>query len=160
MSSLSHLEITNTSSGASSSGQAWATLRAYIFLGTRVLLMFVLLVSGLGKITTYHAMTMLMESAGVPGALLPVVIATEVLGAYAILLGWKTRVVSFLLAAFLLVTAAVFHSPLGDPAQLIQLLRSLSVVVGLLLLAALGAGPLSLDGRRVAVRHEHGTLFP
>jgi putative oxidoreductase len=39
-----------------------------------------------------------MSATGVPGALLPLVIATEVLGAIAIIVGWNTRITAFLLA--------------------------------------------------------------
>jgi putative oxidoreductase len=160
MSSLSHYETHYTSSGPSSRGQGWATLRAYAFLLARVLLMFALLVSGLGKITTYGATTALMESHGVAGALLPAVISMEVFGGYAILLGWKTRAVSLLMSALLLATAMVFHDPFGDPIQASLFVRGLSFAGGLLLLAALGAGPLSLDARKAAIRHHVGTLLP
>jgi len=46
-----------------------------------------------------------MEAMGVPGALLPLVIALEVLGAIAIIVGWRTRLFAFLLAGFSVVAA-------------------------------------------------------
>jgi putative oxidoreductase len=126
----------------------------------RVVLMFVILISGLVKVTTYEATARLMESAGIPGDLLPAIIAAEVLGAYAILLGWKTRVVSLLMAAFIAATAMIFHNQFGDPIQTSMLLKSLFIVGALLALAAVGAGPLSLDGRKGSVRRDHGSLSP
>ena len=63
------------------------------------------LLSGLGKIGAYAATAAYMSSVGVPGALLPVVIATEVLGAIAIILGWQTRVTALLLAGYSLLAA-------------------------------------------------------
>jgi putative oxidoreductase len=86
-----------------------------------------------------------MSSAGVPGALLPVVIATEVIGSLAIMLGWKTRIVAVLLAGFSLLTAIVFHHNFADQMQMIQFLKDVSIAGGLLLLVAKGAGPLSID---------------
>jgi putative oxidoreductase len=88
-----------------------------------------------------------MSSQGVPGVLLPVVIATEVLGAIAIIIGWKTRVVAFLLAGFSLLTALAFHNNLADQIQMIMFFKNLAIAGGFLLLVVHGAGRLSLDGR-------------
>jgi putative oxidoreductase len=57
------------------------------------------LISGVGKVGSYAATVEYMSAAGVPGALLPLVIAIEVLGAIAIIVGWKTRITAFLPAA-------------------------------------------------------------
>jgi len=81
--------------------------------------------------------------------LLPLVIATEVLGAAAIILGWKTRIVAFLLAGFTLLSAVIFHNNFADQIQMIMFLKNLSIAGGLLLLVVNGAGSISLD-RRVA----------
>jgi putative oxidoreductase len=88
-----------------------------------------------------------MSSSGVPGALLPLVVATEVLGALAIVLGWKTRIVAFLLGGFSLLSAFIFHSNFGDQMQMIMFLKNVSIAGGFLLLVAHGAGPLSIDRR-------------
>jgi putative oxidoreductase len=72
----------------------------FIELAGRILLVALFLLSGLGKISGYAATAGYMAAQGVPGILLPVVIATEALGAIAILLGWQTRIVAFLLAGF------------------------------------------------------------
>src|SRR5262249_56827061 len=80
----------------------------------RVLLAAIFLLSGVGKLGAYGATAAYMSSAGVPGALLPLVIATEVLGALAIIVGWKTRAAAFLLAGFTLLSALIFHTNLGD----------------------------------------------
>jgi len=116
----------------------------------RVLLSLMFLMSGLGKITSYAATAGYMASAGVPGALLPVVIATEVLGAIAIIAGWKTRIVAFLLAGFTLLTALLFHSNLGDQIQMIMFMKNVSIAGAFLLLVVHGAGRYSLDARRAA----------
>jgi putative oxidoreductase len=116
-------------------------------LAGRSLLAVLFLLSGLGKISAYAGTAGYMSSLGVPGALLPAVIATEVLGAVAIIVGWKTRVVAFLLAGFSLVTAVIFHNNFGDQIQMIMFLKNVSIAGGFLLLVANGAGPLSLDRR-------------
>src|SRR6201997_2380227 len=91
----------------------------------RVLLAVLFLLSGIGKLGAYSATGAYMSAFGVPSALLPVVIATEVLGALAILIGWKARVAGFLLAGFCLLTASIFHHNLADPAQLVNFFKDL-----------------------------------
>jgi putative oxidoreductase len=113
----------------------------------RVLLAVLFLLSGIGKLGAYSATGAYMSAFGVPSALLPVVIATEVLGALAIILGWQARVAGFLLAGFCLLTASIFHHNLADQTQLIHFFKDLAIAGGLLLLVANGAGPLSLDRR-------------
>ena len=113
----------------------------------RVLLTVLFLLSGVGKLGAYQATAAYMASAGVPGALLPAVIATEVLGSLASLLGWRTRVAAFLLAGFSILTAVTFHHNLADQTQLSMFFKDLSIAGGFMLLVANGAGPFSLDRR-------------
>jgi putative oxidoreductase len=119
-------------------------------LAGRILLSALFLLSGLGKLGAYAATASYMSAVGVPGALLPGVIAFEVLGALAIIIGWQTRVIAALLAAFTLVAALIFHSNFGDQIQMIMFLKNVSIAGAFLLLVANGAGPLSLDRRRTA----------
>src|SRR5258708_3091539 len=58
------------------------TLRNVAELGGRVLLSVLFLISGLGKIGAYTSTAGYMTALGVPGALLPAVIATQLLGAF------------------------------------------------------------------------------
>ena len=116
-------------------------------LAGRILLSLLFLLSGLGKVGAYAATAAYMSSVGVPSVLLPVVIATEVLGAIAIILGWQTRITAFLLAGYSLLAALVFHANFADQIEMIMFLKNVSIAGGLLLLAANGAGPLSLDRR-------------
>ena len=113
----------------------------------RTLLAVLFLLSGLGKIGAYAGTAAYMSSLGVPAALLPVVIAAEVLGALAIIAGWKTRVTAVLLAGFSLLTALIFHHNFGDQIQMIMFLKNVSIAGGFLLLVAHGSGPLSIDRR-------------
>ena len=117
-------------------------------LAGRILLASLFLLSGLTKIGGYAGTAGYMASMGVPAALLPLVIATEVLGALAIIIGWKTRIVAVLLAGFTLLAAFLFHHNFADQTQIVMFLKNISITGGLLLLAVHGAGPLSVDGRR------------
>jgi putative oxidoreductase len=113
----------------------------------RSLLSVLFVLSGLGKIGAYAGTAAYMTSVGVPAALLPVVIATEVLGALAIILGWQTRVAAFLLAGYSLLAALIFHANFADQIEMIMFLKNVSIAGGFLLLVANGAGRLSLDHR-------------
>ncbi|MGA2191282.1 MAG: DoxX family protein [Steroidobacteraceae bacterium] len=124
-----------------------ATLASTAEAAGRFLLGLLFLLSGLGKLGAYGSTAAYMSATGVPGALLPAVIATEVFGALAIVLGWKTRVAAFLLAGFSLLTAVAFHNNLANQTQMIMFFKNLSIAGGFLLLVANGAGPLSVDRR-------------
>lgn len=114
----------------------------------RIFLMILYLYSGSTKISGYSATLGYMASAGVPGALLPLVIAMEMLGSVAIILGWQTRIVSVLLAGYTLIAAALFHNHFTDQVQVVMFLKNVSIAGAFLMLAANGPGPLSVDARR------------
>ena len=115
----------------------------------RVLLASIFLISGLAKIGSYAATAGYMAATGVPGVLLPVVIAFEVLAAIALVVGWKTRLTALLLAGFTLLSGLIFHNNFADQMQMIMFLKNIAITGGLLLLVANGAGVLSLDRRSV-----------
>jgi len=113
----------------------------------RALLSILFFWGGYEKITGYAGAQAYMEQFGVPGVLLPLVIATELGGAIVIFLGWRTRLAAIALAGFCLLTAVFFHSEIGDMNQLINFLKNLGLAGGFLVLAASGPGALSLDER-------------
>ena len=119
-------------------------------LAGRILLAAMFLLAGLTKISGYAGTVGYMESVGVPGALLPAVIALEVLGALAIIVGFQTRLVALALAGFTVAAAALFHANFADQIQQILFLKNVSIAGAFLILAANGAGAWSLDGRRKA----------
>ena len=116
-------------------------------LGGRILLATLFLLAGLSKLTAYAGTAAYMASAGVPSFLLPLVIALEIGGGLAIVLGFQTRVVAFLLAGFSLVSAALFHNNFADQIQMIMFLKNVAIAGAFLMLVANGPGPLSLDRR-------------
>ena len=115
----------------------------------RILIAALFLDAGIGKITGYAGTVGYMQSQGVPGALLPLVIALEVGGALAIIAGYRTRMVAALLAGFSIVSALIFHSG-ADQMQHILFMKNVAITGAFLLLIARGAGEWSLDARREA----------
>ncbi|MEO1182839.1 MAG: DoxX family protein [Cyanobacteria bacterium J06636_28] len=74
-------------------------------------------------------------------------IAFQLLGGASLVVGYKARIGSGLLLAFLVPATLVFHNPIADPTQMIQFLKNLAIIGGLLMVIAHGAGPISLDNR-------------
>ena len=94
----------------------------------RVLLAAMFLLAGIQKIGGYEGTQGYMEAMGVPGALLPAVIALEIGGALAIIAGFFTRWVAAALAGFTLAAAFLFHYQPEDQMQMILFLKNLSLI--------------------------------
>jgi putative oxidoreductase len=124
-------------------------MEKFMYLAGRVLVAHIFLLAGLQKIGNYAGTQGYMESMGVPGMLLPLVILAEVGGAVALIVGWQTRWAAAGLALFCLLSAALFHANFSDGVQMIMFMKNLSIAGGLLFIAAHGAGAYALDTRRV-----------
>jgi putative oxidoreductase len=144
---MSHLATTTTRGIDARDSQASAMniARNISQVIGRSFLSVLFLLSGVGKIGAYAGTAAYMSSVGVPDSLLPIVIATEVVGAIAIVLGWQTRVAALLLAGYSLLAALIFHTNFANQIEMIMFLKNVSIAGGFLLLVANGAGPLSLD---------------
>jgi len=123
----------------------------YSSLVGRVLISVIFLMAGINKIGAGYAGTQgYMEAMGVPGQLLPLVIATEILGAVAIIVGYQTRLAAFLLAGFSLISALLFHFNFTDQMQSILFMKNVAIAGGFLFLVANGAGYVSIDNGMAA----------
>lgn len=114
-------------------------------LAGRSLLALIFVLSGAGKLAAYAGTQQYMESAGVPGTLLPLVILAELGGGLALIAGLFTRLSAAALGGFSVVAAVLFHADFADQNQMIHFMKNVSIAGGLLLLAAHGAGAWSLD---------------
>ena len=114
----------------------------------RVFLGHIFLLAGVSKIGAYAGTQGYMESVGVPGMLLPLVILLEVGGGLAIIAGWKTKWTAIAIAVFSVASAVIFHNNFGDQTQMIMFMKNISIAGGFLLLAVHGAGAYSIDNRR------------
>ena len=113
----------------------------------RVFIAMIFIMAGLNKIGGYAATQGYMESVGVPGMLLPLVIVLEVLGGLAVLVGWQTRLAAFALAGFSLISAVIFHANFGDQMQMILFMKNIAIAGGFLFLVANGPGAFAVDNR-------------
>lgn len=117
----------------------------------RLLLALIFILSGLGKLGASEATQGYIASVGLPLPMLSYLIAivVEVVGGLLLLVGYQTRIASLALAGFTLVAAVLFHSNFADQNQMIHFLKNISIIGGLLQVAAFGAGALSIDARRL-----------
>lgn len=116
-------------------------------LGGRVFIALIFVVAGYSKIGGYAGTAAYMESTGVPGLLLPLVIALELGGGLLIIAGFQTRIVAFLLSGFCLASAALFHNNFADQMQSILFMKNIAIAGGFLFLVVHGAGTFSVDGK-------------
>jgi len=120
----------------------------------RLLLAAIFLLSGVGKLAAPAATIGYIASAGLPLPQLgyAVALAVEIGGGLLMLVGFQTRITAWVLAAFTLVAAAIFHHDFADQNQMIHFLKNLAIVGGFLQVAAFGAGNLSIDARRASAK--------
>ena len=123
-------------------------INPYIGLAGRVLIALMYVGAGLNFIGDYSNTAAFMESKGVPGFLLAPTIILVAGGGLAIIVGWKTRFIAFLLAGFTLIAGIIFHNELSDPNEFNHFMKNLSIVGAFLYLVRFGAGELSLDNRK------------
>ena len=69
--------------------------------------------------------------------------AIKLFGGLAVIIGFQTRIAALLLVLFTLGTAFIFHGDFGN-----VFWKEISMIGGLLLVAAYGPGELSVDGRK------------
>ncbi|KAA8729426.1 DoxX family protein [Ewingella americana] len=112
----------------------------------RVVLSSVFIIAGIGKLSAYNATGEYMASMGVPAALLPLVILTELGGGLALLVGYQTRIVAILYFGFCIISGLIFHSGPDMQSQL-MLMKNVTMSGGFIALFLLGAGGFSVDNR-------------
>jgi putative oxidoreductase len=113
----------------------------------RLMLAFIFILSGWNKIGGFACTQKFMESQGVPGMLLPLVIAAELGLGLLIAVGYKTRLAAIGLAGFTLIAGYLFHFKPAEPMQMVSFMKNIAITGGFLALAFSGAGGWSLDGR-------------
>jgi len=114
------------------------TLNNGLCLLGRLLLAFVFIVEGYGKITDYAGVQAYMAQFGVSPSLLSLVILTEFGGGLLVALGIFTRPAAFALGGFCVLAALIFHRGGGDAT--IGMEKDFAIAGGFFVLAAHGPG--------------------
>ena len=125
-------------------------LQAFSALLGRLFLAMIFIQSGLSKMSDYAATQGYMDAMGVSSTMLPLVIALEVVGGIAIVIGFKARLVALAMAGFSLLSALLFHTNFSDQTQTIMLMKNIAIAGGFLMIVAHGAGAYALDNRNTA----------
>ena len=123
----------------------------------RIAIAALFLPAGLNKLAAIEGTSGYFASLGLPGVAIFVwlVIAIEVLGGIALIIGYQTRFVAIGLAIFTVLASIAGHAFWAAPvdaAFIAQLLffKNIAVTGGLLILASTGAGSISIDGRKAS----------
>ncbi|TWF57330.1 DoxX family protein [Neorhizobium alkalisoli] len=137
-----------------------------VILVARILLSFIFIYSGFGKLTDPAGTAGMITGAGLPAATALAYLAGlfEFVTGLAVLVGFQTKIVGWALALFCMFTGAVFHSgtvavPGWPDAALgwinalngIMLMKNFTLAGAYILLATFGPGLYSIDARRGAV---------
>src|SRR5215510_9604660 len=120
---------------------------AGLLLG-RLLLAWIFLHEGWELVTHLNLSLAAMARLGVSAPVAAAVIALQLAGGAAVAVGWHTRLAAFVLGAFCIATAVLFHNRLGVRNELLHFEKDLAIAGGMFVLAASGAGSWSLDRRR------------
>ena len=137
-----------------STGITTTSTQDVVALVGRILIAYLFIPAGFGKLMGFAGTVGYITSAGLP---LPQVAAAmailiELGLGIALLLGFKTRIVSIVMALFTIATALFFHKYWSAPdamkmAQTINFNKNIAIAGGLLAFAAFGPGRLSVDKR-------------
>ena len=128
------------------SGLSWlgAPLGDAASVSARLLVAYLFVFEGWGKIGGYADTQSYMAQFGVEPRLLPLVIALEFGGGVALALGAATRPLALAIGIFSLLTALIFHQG-ADYSEALEFRKDFAIAGGLFALAALGGGAWSLD---------------
>ena len=114
----------------------------------RVLLVAIYFIGGFSLLTGNMPVEY-AASKGVPAILVLAGFIIKLFGGLAVIIGFQTRIASVLLIIFTLATAFIFH-PFWADGQWNTFWKEISMIGGLLYLAAVGPGEFSVDGGKKA----------
>jgi putative oxidoreductase len=136
--------------------------KSLFLLIARILLSFIFILSGFGKLTDPASTAGMITGAGLPAATALAYLAGlfELVTGIAVLAGFQTAIVGWALAAFCVFTGLVFHSgtvaiagwpdaALGwiNTLNQIMMMKNFTLAGAYILLATVGAGAISVDAR-------------
>lgn len=120
----------------------------------RTLIALIFVWSGFGKITGFEGTVGYIASKGLPLPQLAAIgaIIVELGGGILLILGWKARWAAAAILVFTALAALLFHNfwampPEQAQSQMIQFMKNISMMGGLLFVVIHGSGALSADGR-------------
>jgi len=132
-------------------------VKTYGPLAGRILLALIFVISGYNKLVGFDGTVGYIASKGLPLPQLAAAaaIAIELVGGVLLVIGWQTRWAATAIFLFMIPTTLIFHAFWAAPAanlqmETIQFMKNLCIMGGMLYVMAFGAGPLSVDNRKLA----------
>jgi putative oxidoreductase len=142
----------NLNAATSFQTPATAAYSQGVLLLGRVLLALLFVIFGYMKLTNFGGTVGYFTKWGfpLPQVVTVIAIVAELGGGLLLLVGWKTRLVAWILAVYVVIAAAVAHRYWTyDPAQVFAqtsfFYKNLAIVGGLLYMAVIGPGRYSVD---------------
>lgn len=116
----------------------------------RILLSSLFIPAGFSKLTAIGGTAAYFGSMGLPAPTIVAVLVglLELFGGLAVLVGFKTRTAAIALGLFSIASALVAHTNFADMMQMINFQKNIAIAGGFFVLAAAGAGALSIDAKR------------
>ena len=111
----------------------------------RVFLSALFLIEGVGKLFTQEQVIMYMEDYSVPSILFIPAVVVEILFPLLLIVGYKTRLSTIVLASFTILLAVIFHTDFSNPMQLTAFLKNFAIAGGFLIIFVYGPDKYSID---------------
>jgi putative oxidoreductase len=128
------------------------TLQRFGPLIGRILIAFIFLFAGYGKVVGFEGTVGYIASKGLPLPQLAAIaaIVVELGGSIMLIVGWNARLAAAALFVFTAMTALFFHNFWAVPAdqaqnQMIHFMKNISMMGGLLFVVVHGSGPVSIS---------------
>lgn len=118
----------------------------------RLLISALFLISAYNKIFSIDGTMGWMEGFGIPGFLIYPTILLEIILPLFVIVGYKAKISSAILAIFCLATAFIFHFDFLDQIQTILFLKNIGLAGGFLFIVANGTKDWSIDREKKFVR--------
>jgi putative oxidoreductase len=121
----------------------------------RLLLSAIFVMSGIHKLMNWESTAEQMQAEGIVAVpvMLAIAAAVEVGAGLSVLTGCWARLGALALVVFLIPTSLIFHdfwqyTGMEQQNQMAHFMKNMAILGGLLMVVALGPGPLSFDARR------------
>ena len=118
----------------------------------RLLISAIFLISAYNKIFSIDGTMGWMEGFGIPGFLIYPTILLEIILPLFVIVGYKAKISSAVLAVFCIATAFIFHFDFLDQIQTILFLKNIGLAGGFLFIVANGTKDWSIDREKKFVR--------
>lgn len=121
----------------------------------RILISAIFVYSGISQLMHFDSTARVIAERGIPLATIAAAIAIliDLVGSAMLIIGWQTKLAAVILFIYLIPVTVMYHNfwaapPQMHEMQLLNFLKNLGIMGGLLILATRGAGASSVDASR------------